>query len=78
MTTPLSMRLQIRPAETTRVTLAAAAACSIAVRLIRYAFADSPALQANGTLSEAGGIGAATVEITNGRETWRAQTRPHR
>jgi hypothetical protein len=74
MTTPLPMPLRIRPAETTRVTLAAAPACSITVRVTRYAFADARALDPSGDLSQAGGIEAATVEITNGRETWRAQT----
>ncbi len=74
MTTPLPMPLQIRPADTTRVTLAAAPAASITVHVIRYAFADGNALHASGDLTEAGGLDGATVEISNGRETWRAQT----
>jgi hypothetical protein len=74
ITTALPMPLQIRPGDTTRVALTAAAACSISVRVVRYAFTDGSALKTTGELKEAGGLGGAAVEISNGRETWRAQT----
>jgi hypothetical protein len=74
MTTPLPMPLQIRPADTTRVTLTEEPACSVAVHLVRYAFVDGSAINTTGALKEAGGVGGAALEISNGRETWRAQT----
>ena len=74
METPLPMKLKIRPAETTRVELAATPAGSIAVRVMRYEFAGGNALNASSVLHEVGGQEAVTVEITNGREVWREQT----
>jgi hypothetical protein len=40
----------------------------------RFEFAGGNALSASADLHEAGGQEAVTIEITNGRDTWRAQT----
>jgi hypothetical protein len=74
MATPLPMKVNLRPAETTRVELAATPACSVSVRVTRYAFADGGALSTSGALREAGGEEAVAVELSNGRDLWRAQT----
>ena len=74
MVTPLPMKIRIRPADTTRVTLAAAPACSVAVHVQRYAFADGSSLATSGALREIGGEEGVAVELSNGRDTWRAQT----
>ncbi len=74
METPLPKKLRIRPAETTSVELAAAPACSVSVRLTRYEFADGNSLTASGALREDGSQEAVTVELTDGRDVWRAQT----
>ncbi len=75
MATALPMKLKIRPAETTRVALAATPACSLTIRVTRFEFADGQSLPAAASpLREAGGVESATVEISNGRDTWRAQT----
>ncbi len=74
MTTPLPMKLKIRPAETTSVELTVAPACSVSVKVTRYEFAGGNTPSAAGALSAAGGQEAALVELSNGRDTWRAQT----
>lgn len=74
MTTPLPKKVKIRPAETTRVELTATPACSVAVSVTRYEFAGGKAPAISGELREAGGQEAAAIEITNGRDIWRAQT----
>jgi len=74
ITTPLPMKVRIRPADTTRVTLEANPACSVAVRVVRHEFADGNATTTSGALKEAGGLEAAVIELTNGRDTWRALT----
>ncbi len=74
MATPLPLKLRIRPAETARVALTATPACSLAIRVTRYEFAGGNSLTTAGALQEAGGLEAASVEITNGRDLWRAQT----
>jgi hypothetical protein len=74
MATTLPMKLRIRPAETTRVEIAATPACSVSVRVMRYEFAGGNSPTASGELREAAGQAAATIEITNGRDIWRVQT----
>ncbi|MEI9894762.1 MAG: hypothetical protein WDN28_12965 [Chthoniobacter sp.] len=74
MATPLPLKIKIRPAETSSVELAATPACSVSLRVMRYEFADGNALTASSALREAGGQEAVAVEITNGRDVWRAQT----
>ncbi|MEO6738763.1 MAG: hypothetical protein ABIP20_00830 [Chthoniobacteraceae bacterium] len=74
MSTLLPTKVKIRPSGTTRVELAATAAASLAVRVIRHEFADGSAMKTSGALREAGGLESAAIELTNGRDTWRAQT----
>ncbi|MEN3370010.1 MAG: hypothetical protein V7609_2153 [Verrucomicrobiota bacterium] len=74
MAVPLPMKINIPRADTALIDLKATPACSLSVRMTRYEFADGNAMQTTGTLRETGGLEAAVVEITNGRETWRAQT----
>jgi len=74
MTTPLPAKVRIRPGETSHLDLIAAPAASLTVRLVRYEFADGTALKTSGALRESGGVGAVDLEISNGRDTWRAQT----
>ena len=74
ITTPLPLKLRIRPAETTRTLLDATPAGSVTVRVVRYEFSDGSAMKTSGALKEAGGLEAAVIELTNGRDTWRAQT----
>ena len=74
MATQLPKKINVRPAETTQVDLQATPASSVAVRLVRYAFADGTNIEPSGALKEAGGLEGAVVEITNGRDSWRAQT----
>jgi hypothetical protein len=74
MATPLPMKIKIHSAETTRIALSATPACSVSVRVMRYAFAEGKAVPGSDALLEAGGQEAVTVEITNGHDVWRAQT----
>jgi hypothetical protein len=74
MATPLPMKIKIRPAETTRIALSTTPACSLSVRVTRYEFAGDKSVTGSDALLEAGGQEAVTVEITNGRDVWRAQT----
>lgn len=74
MATPLPMKIKIRSAETTHIVLSATPACSVSVRVTRYEFTDGKTLNNSGALRETGGQEAATIEITNGRDVWRAQT----
>lgn len=74
VTTPMPLKIRIRPAETSHVEITAAPACSVAVKVMRYEFADGNALQTSGALREADGVEAAVLELSNGRDTWRALT----
>lgn len=74
MATLMPMQLKILPAETSHVRLEVTPACSIAVNVIRFAFASGKALTNSEKLQPVGGEEAVTVEITNGRDIWRAQT----
>lgn len=74
MATPLPMNITIRPAETTHVELTATAASAVSVCMKRYEFPSGSSLTPSGEPVETGGEEAAIVEITNGRDTWRAQT----
>ncbi|MGB8167062.1 MAG: hypothetical protein WCF18_06190, partial [Chthoniobacteraceae bacterium] len=74
METPLPMKLKIHPAETTTVELAATPAAALSVCVTKYEFAGGNQLNATGELRAVGGQEGVTIEITNGRETWRAQT----
>lgn len=74
LTTPMPMRVQIRPAETTHVDLHAAEAGVIEVRVLRQAFADGQAFAGHPSLREIGGAEGVALEVSNGREVWRAQT----
>lgn len=70
--TLLPMKVKIRPAETSRVQLVATPACSVAVRATRYDFAT--ALATSDELAAVAGEEAVALELTNGRDVWRAQT----
>ncbi len=72
--TPLPMKVKIRPAETSRVRLLASPACSVAVRVTRYDFASASAVAASSELRATAGEEAVAVELSNGRDVWRAQT----
>lgn len=74
MTSALPLEVEVRAAATGEVDLAAAPAGSISVRVKRYAFADGSAVETSGALREECGEEGVAVEISNGRETWRAQT----
>lgn len=74
MATLMPLQLRILPAETSHVRLEAMPACSIAVNVTRFAFATGKASASSEKLQPVGGEEAVTVEITNGRDIWRAQT----
>lgn len=74
MATPLPMKVRIRSAETTHVDLKATPACTLTVRVARYDFANGNSFNANAELRETGGQEGLAVELSNGRDTWRAQT----
>jgi hypothetical protein len=74
MTTPLPMNVTVDPGETTSIELNACPASTISVSVKRFEFADGTALTTSGEVREARGEDAAIVEISNGRDTLRAQT----
>lgn len=74
MASLMPMKFTILPAETAHVRLEAMPACSVSVSVTRFAFASGNAPASAGELHEIGGQEAVTVEITNGRDVWRAQT----
>lgn len=74
MTTPLPMKIKIRPADTTFVDLTVAPACSLTIVAKRYAPADGRMISTTREFREAGGQEGIVVEISNGRDVWRGQT----
>ena len=74
MSTPLPMKVSIRPAGTMRVELSATPACSVSVRVARFEFSERSPVSTNGAVRETGGEEGVAVELANGRDVWRAQT----
>ena len=74
MVTGLPMQLTVKPADTTFAELHATAACSIAIKVQRYVFADGDAMHTSGALKADGGQDNVAVEIENGHDSWRAIT----
>ena len=68
------MKFTILPAETSHVRLEATLACSVSVIVTRFAFASGDVPASAGEFHASGGQNAVTVEITNGRDVWRAET----
>lgn len=74
MVTPLPMKLKIRAAQTTHADLTATAACSVSVSITRFAFTSANPFSPSTEVREVGGQEGVAIELSNGREIWRAQT----
>lgn len=71
---PLPEKVRVPAADVTWVEILVSPACSLEVSAKRYQFTDGQAMNTSGHVTEAGGQDSVALEISNGTETWRAQT----